>query len=414
LGFRSLFHKFWHAFWFALLPLFVSWIAVDILARAEVVDEFEIWYVLLLFALLVIGFYSARERLPFWQDRDPESPYNRRRRSRAALQLQGRVQRILKRKPHRVSDKGRQELEQALTELEQALAGDNDGRIQAAARKLEEKSARHLTFARKSATREYMESIGIAIIVAVILRLFVVEAFKIPSESMVPTLMVGDHIFVSKYLYGVTLPFTNRRIVRFAAPARGEVVVFAKPSHEEQYGSKPDYIDAFEDEMAGKDFIKRIVGVAGDRVELREDALWVNGRQVPRCQLGRKVYRSYNRFSGQWENAEGQLWVERHGAFLYTVVEDDHGPVTTFGPITVPAGQVFLLGDNRDNSNDSRYWGPVPVDNIKGRAMIIWWSNRRPHGFQWDRVGRLIMTDPTLDEEHERALGRCSMLRGDD
>jgi signal peptidase I len=228
---------------------------------------------------------------------------------------------------------------------------------------------------------------------------------------MVPTLMVGDHIFVSKYLYGITIPFTNRRIVRFAAPAHGEVVVFAKPSHEEQYGSMPDSIDAFEDEMAGKDFIKRIVGVAGDRVELREDVLWVNGEEVPRCQIGRKVYRSYNRFSGKWENAEGQLWVERHGEFLYTVVEDDHGPVTTFGPITVPNDQVFLLGDNRDNSNDSRYWGPVPVDNIKGRAMIIWWSNRRPHGFQWDRVGRLIMTDPELDAEHERELERCSMLR---
>lgn len=413
MDFRSLLHKFWYAIWFALLPLVVSWIVVDLLARAEVVDEFEVWYVLLLFALLVIGVYSARERLPFWQDRNPQSPYNRRRRSKAAVQLQARVRKILRRKPHRVSDKGRQELAQALAELEQALAGDDNDRISAAARKLEEKSGRHLAFARKSAMREYVESIGIAVIVAVILRLFVVEAFKIPSESMVPTLMVGDHIFVSKYLYGVTLPFTNRRVVRFAAPARGEVVVFAKPSHEEQYGSKPDYIDAFEDEMAGKDFIKRIVGVAGDRVELREDILWVNGEEIPRCQLGRRTYRSYNRFLGKWENAEGQLWVERHGGFLYTVVEDDHGPVTTFGPITVPDDQVFLLGDNRDNSNDSRYWGPVPVDNIKGRAMVIWWSNRRPHGFQWDRLGRLIMTDPDLDEEHERALGRCSMLRGD-
>ncbi|HUT76785.1 MAG TPA: S26 family signal peptidase, partial [Polyangia bacterium] len=195
MDFRSLFYKFWYAFWFALLPLFVSWVVVDILARAEVVDEFEIWYVLLLFALLVIGFYSARERLPFWQDRDPHSPYNRRRRSKAAIQLRARIRRILRRKPHRVSDKGRQELEQALAELEQALAGDDDGKISAAARRLEEKSSRHLTFARKSAFREYLESIGIAIIVAVILRLFVVEAFKIPSESMVPTLMVGDHIF---------------------------------------------------------------------------------------------------------------------------------------------------------------------------------------------------------------------------
>jgi signal peptidase I len=413
LDFRSLSHKFWYAAWFALLPLVLSWVVVDLLARAEVVDEFEVWYVLLLFAGLVILSYSVREYLPFWKDRDPESRANRRRRARGAAQIRARVGKILRRKGARVSDKGRQELQGALAELDQALHDGDDERIAAAARKLEEKSARHLAFARKSATREYLESIGVAVIIAALLRLFVIEAFKIPSESMVPTLMVGDHIFVSKYLYGVTLPFTNKRVVRFAAPSHGEVVVFAKPSHEEQYGSKPDYMDAFEDEMAGKDFIKRIVGVAGDRVELREDVLWINGKEIPRCQLGRRVYRSYNRFTGRWENADGQLWVERHGGFLYTVVEDDHGPVTTFGPITVPPGQVFLLGDNRDNSNDSRYWGPVPVDNIKGRAMVIWWSNRRPHGFQWDRFGRLIMTDPSLDEEHERALGRCSILHGD-
>jgi len=413
LDFRSLTHRFWHAFWFAILPLVVSWVAVDILARAGIVDEFEVWYVLLLFAVLVIGAYSIRERLPFWQDRDPRSSANRRRRAKAARQMRSRIDKVLRRKARRVSDKGRQEIEQALGDLERALADGDDQKVTAASQKLEEKSNRHLAFARKSASREYLESIGIAVIIAVVLRLFVVEAFKIPSESMVPTMMVGDHIFVSKYLYGITLPFGNRRIVRFASPARGEVVVFSKPGLDQQYGDKPDYIDAFEDEMAGKDFIKRIVGVAGDSIELRDDVLLVNGEEVPRCRVGRRTYRSYNRFSGRWENAEGQLWVERHGGFLYTIIEDDHGPITSFGPVTVPEGQVFLLGDNRDNSNDSRYWGPVPEDHIKGRAMIIWWSNRRPHGFQWDRVGRLVMTDPKLDGDHKRALARCGMPPAD-
>jgi signal peptidase I len=408
--------KFWYFFWFVLLPLGVAWAVVDILARLEVVDEFEVWYVLLLFAVLVVGFYSLRDKLPFWRDRDKNSDYNRRRRVAAAAALAKKVRKILQRKSRKITARGKEEVGAALEQLKAAIDAGSYERTIKAARKLEEKSNRHLAFARKSASREYFESIGLAVLVAVVLRLFVVEAFKIPSESMVPTLMVGDHIFVSKYLYGISLPFSNKRLVRFAAPARGEVVVFVKPSVEEQTGAPPpvpmpEFFEKYE--MVGSDFIKRIVGLPGDRVEMKDDVLFVNGAEVPRCRVGRRTYRSLDRVRGKWEDHVGELWVEQLGDYMYTVIEEASGPVSSFGPMTVPDDQVFVLGDNRDNSNDSRYWGSVPFDNIKGRAMVIWWSNRPPHGFQWDRFGDFIMSDPELDAKQLEALEKCDRIEMD-
>ncbi|MBW2530636.1 MAG: signal peptidase I, partial [Deltaproteobacteria bacterium] len=377
-----------------------------------VIEEVEVWYILLLFAVLAFAAYSARDKLPFWQDRDENSPYNRRRRLKEAHLLHRAMRKLITKHDKRLTERGRSELTAALEGLGASLEGDDDARVRAAVRKLEDKSNRYLAFARKGARREYLESVGVAVLVAVVLRLFVIEAFKIPSESMVPTLMVGDHIFVSKYRYGLSIPFANKRLVRFLAPARGEVVVFVKPSFAEQTGGVSD-TPVFDEEyeMVGKDFIKRIAALPGDLVELREDVLWVNGESVPRCRVGRQTYRTLNRLTGRWEDDEAELWIERNGEHLYTVIEETEGPLSNFGPARVPDDQVFVLGDNRDNSNDSRYWGSVPFDNIKGRAMFIRWSNRRPHGFQWDRVGNSIMSEPTLSPEQQAALARCPDMR---
>jgi signal peptidase I len=412
LSLRHLSCKFWHFFWFFALPLAAAWITVDILDKASVIEEVEVWYVLLLFAALASAAYSIRNKLPFWQDRDPDSSLNRSQRRKDALQLKKNVQKILDKKSGRISQKGTGEIKAAIERLVKALEGQTDDAVADAVRALEEKTDLHLSFARKSAFREYFESIGVAILVAVILRLFIVEAFKIPSESMVPTLMVGDHIFVSKYRYGLSIPFSNKRLVRFAKPDYGEVVVFLKPSREEQTGSSlkdPFFNDEYE--MVGVDFIKRIAGLPGDIVEMRDDILYVNNREVPRCHVGKQVYRTLNRFRGTWEDHEAALWIEKNGNHMYTIIEEVDGPQNDFGPVTIPSDQVFVLGDNRDNSNDSRYWGSVPFDNIKGRAMFIWWSNRRPHGFQWNRVGTAIMSDPKLSKEQLQTLARCENMR---
>ena len=410
---RYILFKLWYLIWFFLVPATASWVIISILDRLEIVDEFEPWYVLLLFAVLVIVLYAIRDRLPFWRDRDRTSAYNLGRRAQAAQKMAARVQRLVQKKGHKISAQGKSELSAAVEAVSAAVAAKDDERITASARKLEEKTARYLAFARKSVAREYFESIGVAVLIAVFLRLFCVEAFKIPSESMVPTLMVGDHIFVGKYLYGISVPFLNERVVRFAPPARGDVVVFVKPSRAEQTGVPLEYFgDEFQEPMAGSDFIKRIVGLPDDIVEMKDDVLWINGKEIPRCRVGTAKYRARDEIRQRWVDEVGELWVEELDGMRYTILETRCDlPVENYGPMKVGYDQVFVLGDNRDNSNDSRSWGMVPFDNIKGRASVIWWSNRRPHGFQWDRVGTFIMSEPELSGEQTKALARCAKLR---
>ena len=237
----------------------------------------------------------------------------------------------------------------------------------------------------KSTWREYTESIGLAIIFALVLRGFVLEAFKIPTGSMIPTLLIGDHLFVNKFIYGVRVPFTQKFLVRFAQPARGEVVVFTFPSRQaseyinQQLVGRRGCIDpaSLADE---KDFIKRIIGVAGDTIEVRDNRLIVNNKMLPRTYVSRET-------TGSFMYPHNIRELEEHEGYKYTV--QFRGTEKNFGPITVKPGHVFVMGDNRDDSSDSRCWGQVPVENIKGRAMIIWWSIS-PEGGRLERVGQLI------------------------
>ena len=198
----------------------------------------------------------------------------------------------------------------------------------------------------KGVLREYGEAILIALILALFIRTFIVQAFKIPSGSMVPTLEIGDHILVNKFIYGIRVPYTKEYLVLFSKPDRGDIIVFIYP------------------EDPKKDFIKRVIGVEGDTVEIRNKRVYLNGS------------------------------LHDDPKVRYTdprVIPDGLDPRDNFGPITVPKDALFVMGDNRDNSRDSRYWGFVPLGLVKGKAFMIYYSwDPTRRGIRWKRMGDLI------------------------
>jgi signal peptidase I len=188
---------------------------------------------------------------------------------------------------------------------------------------------------RKSTAREYFESIVIAVILALFIRTFVVQAFKIPTGSMEQNLLIGDHLLVNKFVYAPTATAVERALLPLGTLQRGNVVVFKYPEEPE------------------RDFIKRVIGLPGDTIELRAKKVYINGKALDE---------PYIHFL---QPPDGQS--EYHEVTSYDVRE-------RYGPVTVPPNQYFVMGDNRDNSQDSRYWGFLPRDYIKGKALVIYWS----------------------------------------
>lgn len=295
---------------------------------------------------------------------------------------QGRLKRV-----RGVSDEARDTIQSQLNELRQAQKDADPAELDARRKKLETLLTEYVKPNEKSGWREYAESIGIAVLLALFLRGFVVEAFKIPTGSMIPTLLVGDHLFVNKFIYGIRVPFTQTFVTRFETPTRGEVVVFTFPHEDaQQYLSEQSpgmrtCIDKASLEQE-KDMIKRIVGTAGDTIEVRNNHLIVNGKPLKRTFLRKEVTGNY---MYPYEILERE---EIDGGPAYTV--RFRGGGQDFGPAKVKEDHVFVMGDNRDNSSDGRCWGQVPVDNIKGRAMIIWWSVA-PTSIRWERFGKSII-----------------------
>lgn len=203
---------------------------------------------------------------------------------------------------------------------------------------------------------EYARAFFPVILVVFVLRSFIVEPFRIPSGSMLPSLHIGDFILVNKFSYGIRLPVVNKKIIDTGSPHRGDVMVFRFPRDE------------------SINYIKRVVGLPGDRVVYEGKKLYINGQLMPQQEAG-----------GYTVQQDGELMYEasRHIEKLDDVTHDillsprpDYGPTP---PFVVPAGQYFVMGDNRDHSNDSRYWGFVPEENLVGRAFLIW--------FSWDSTG---------------------------
>jgi signal peptidase I len=187
---------------------------------------------------------------------------------------------------------------------------------------------------KKSVVREYFETIVIAVVLALFMRTFVVQAFKIPTGSMEPNLLIGDHLLVNKFVFAPTLSSAERTLLPMTDIRRGDIVVFKYPEDPE------------------RDFIKRVIGLSGETIELKDRQIRVNGRAIQ----------------------------EPYAHYLPRPAGSGGGEVTTgdvrerYGPVVVPAGSVFVMGDNRDNSQDSRYWGFLPKENIKGKALMIYWS----------------------------------------
>ena len=192
---------------------------------------------------------------------------------------------------------------------------------------------------------EYLEAIVTALVLALIIRAYIVQAFKIPSGSMIPTLLIGDHILVNKFIYGTKIPFTDKRILIFRRPDKGDIIVFKYP------------------EDPRKDFIKRVVATGGDTVEERNKAVYVNGVRL------------------------SEPYAHHYDNGLRPVGND---PRDNFGPITVPKNKIFVMGDNRDQSYDSRYWGFVDLKEVLGKALIIYWSWDPDDWARFNRIGRLV------------------------
>jgi signal peptidase I len=214
----------------------------------------------------------------------------------------------------------------------------------------------------KREVKEWISSIFVALVLTLIIRTYVIQAFKIPSGSMLPTLEIGDHILVNKFIYGarIEIPLTQYSLGQLPglrAPRQGDVVVFIPPKQREL------------------DYIKRIVATEGQTIEVRNNQVYV----------------------------DGQPWNDPHARFAQDPPEaprpsrpqpcgsvSQMARATDCAPFTVPKGHVFAMGDNRDQSYDSRFWGPVPVEDIKGLALVIYWSWGGPNWVRWERLARLV------------------------
>ncbi len=206
----------------------------------------------------------------------------------------------------------------------------------------------------KSVFREYAEAIFIALLLALFIRTFILQAFKIPSGSMEKTLLIGDHILVSKFAYGIhipnEIPFLDIKlfddiILSQEVPKRGEIIVFKYPKNE------------------SRDFIKRVIGVPGDILEVRRQKVYINN----------------------------QLYEEEHVWHTEMPQNDRFVPRDDFGPVIVPPKHLFMMGDNRENSQDSRFWGFLNIDKVKGKALVIYWSwNAIDNWVRFDRFGKVL------------------------
>ncbi len=396
---------------------------IDVGAIRGFVGEQQVPATILCFTLFAMLLWKVRHLLPLaaavGMVGRSDLPPRLRGRFEHAAHLLDEARRILK--THKSELAGmkpadRDRLEDALEDLEEEMtaARFDEEAFASAHEEAADQVRKRLDRWRKSELREYTESIGFAVAVALVLRFFVIEAFKIPTGSMIPTLMVGDHIFVAKYAYGPLLPRSSARLYSRLPPKRGDVIVFKYP------------------ENVTQDFIKRTIAVPGDLLEVVDGRPVVNGFVVPNCYVGKLE---------TLPGARGHLYVEYYSDKAYLTLFNEKQDETRCdvdadcfggkqcragvcgmvqGPYKVMPNEVWVLGDNRDNSHDSRAWhgglgAGVPFENIKGRAMFVWWSWDPREGFAPDRLAVNVMGLPKLPkgspEYLEAGLAKCLKSR---
>jgi signal peptidase I len=396
---RRIFRTVYWAIWFVLTPFALACILVWALTPASGIDhggalgwieehvrDQPVPFGIVTFTLFEMALWAVRHHLPLSFHAHPPLREGLPKRLRAPFEkaraLLEEAETILDKNRTAVvrdlSTKERDKLKADLEALEEAMEREpfeEEAFLEALVKADGEIDVR-LGRWRKSEVREYAESILVAIAVAMALRAFVVEAFKIPSGSMIPTLQVGDHIFVNKFTYGPAIPWTHSRVWSRMPPERGDVIVFAYPEHPEQ------------------DFIKRVIAVPGDKLEARGGHPILNGWEVPSCAAG-----SYN-YTEQQDGArhEGEVFVEFLEDEAYLTLYDRQSLQSDYqGPYFVKPNEVWVMGDNRNNSHDSRAWfggagGGVPYENIKGRALFVWLSVSET--IDWSRMFAPVMGRP--------------------
>jgi signal peptidase I len=268
-------------------------------------------------------------------------------------------------------------IRERLGQTELAISNGNMSEIKLKTDELETINKEHLSKFGKSKLRQNVEALLFAVVLALVIRTFIVQPFKIPSGSMIPTLLVGDHLLVSKFIYGTKIPFSDKVVLPLREIKHGDVIVFRYPNSE----SDPS--------KNGIHYIKRVVGLPGDKIDVDGRNLIIDGEEMLLDYVG-----DYNdeRFGTKYDEYQEDLLGKKH-----IVIYEKGREYTQRGnlPVVVPPGQVFVMGDNRDNSQDSRFWGFVPIHNIEGEAFMTHWSwdfesNNFFNKVRWNRIFSLI------------------------